>query len=153
MKYSGENSGKTLSFKLEIGGSPELLKVVRACISEFGLAYGMSSNEIYDINLSVNEICANIMEHDYHWDLEQKIVISVENQADGLEIRVRDFAPKKDPSLFQSRNLEEMEGSGLGIFLVGELMDEVRYNDGVKNGNEIIMKKNHVSKMENEYGI
>jgi anti-sigma regulatory factor (Ser/Thr protein kinase) len=126
---------------------------VRACISEFGAALGFGEQEIYDMNLAVNEVCVNIMEHDYRWEADKKIKIMLWGEPREVEIRVRDFAPPKDPSLFHSRNLDKLEGSGLGIFLVGELMDSIQYNQNLKEGNEIIMKKYHKAKMENEYGV
>ncbi len=153
MKYAGKKNSESLFLELEIAGTPELLKVVRASISEFGMLLGLASHEIYDINLSVNEVCANIMEHDYKWDASQRIRISLTGQPKGIEVKIRDFAPPKDPTLFRSRDLEEMKGSGLGLFLVGELMDEVHYNSEVEEGNEIIMRKSCNIKVENDYGV
>ncbi|NOY77234.1 MAG: ATP-binding protein [Calditrichaeota bacterium] len=148
MKYGGGDKKCVQSIKIEFDGSPELLRVVRACISEFGLNRGFNSQEIYDMNLSVNEVCANIMEHVYGWDAESKITIRIKADAEGITIWVRDYGESKDPTQFKSRNLNEMEGSGLGIFLVNELMDEVQYNNEINEGNEIIMKKYHGRGME-----
>ncbi len=139
---------RTQSLKIEFDGNPDLLKVVRACISEFGVNNGFMSNEIYDINLSVDEVCANIMEHVYQWNPGSKITVNIEADSRAITIRVRDYGEAKNPEQFQSRDLNKMEGSGLGIFLVHELMDEVGYNRKIKIGNEIIMKKYHTRKME-----
>ncbi len=148
MKYSGGEKNRTHSLTIEFDGDPELLKVVRACISEFGLNCGFRSNEIYDMNLSINEVCANVMEHVYHWDPGSKITISIEADPEAMTIRVRDYGDPKDPTQFQSRDLNEIKDSGLGIFLVNELMDDIHYNSELKKGNEIIMKKYHARGME-----
>jgi len=148
MKYGGGRKKSVQSMKIEFDGSPELLRVVRACISEFGLNNGFDSQEIYDMNLSVNEVCANVMEHVYHWDSGLKITVSIEADQEAMTIRVRDYGETKDSTQFRSRDLSKMQGSGLGIFLVNELMDDVCYNKDLKEGNEIIMKKYHTRRME-----
>ena len=148
MKYTGEEKKSTQSLKIEFDGNPELLKVVRVCISEICLNNGFMSSEIYDINLSVNEVCANIMEHVYHWNPGSKITVKIEATPQCITIRVRDYGDAKNPEQFQSRDLNKMEGSGLGIFLVHKLMDEVGYNKEIEIGNEIIMKKYHAREME-----
>ncbi len=148
MKYKGGEKRQCESIRIEINGNPNLLKVLRACISEFGLNYGFKSNEIYDMNLSVNEVCANIMEHVYHWNLESKITVNMEVNDKEMTIRIRDYGEAKNPEDFQSRDLDEIEASGLGIFLVNELMDEISYNKELKQGNEIIMKKYRTGRLE-----
>jgi len=148
MKYTGEEKKSTQSLEIEFDGNPELLKVVRVCISEICLNNGFMPSEIYDINLSVNEVCANIMEHVYHWNPGSKIRVKIEATPQCITIRVRDYGDAKNPEQFQSRDLNKMEGSGLGIFLVHKLMDEVRYNKEIEIGNEIIMKKYHAREME-----
>ena len=41
-----------------------------------------------------------------------------------------------------SKDLDELEGSGLGMFLIKSLMDEVDYKQTSKLGTELILKKN-----------
>ncbi|GBD94243.1 serine-protein kinase RsbW [bacterium BMS3Abin05] len=132
---------KTLSMKIEFGGNPVLLKLIRLCLSEFGKDFGYNPNDIYDITIAVNEICANIMEHVYRWDSNSEIVLKIKADPVKMVISIRDFGEKSLPAEFKSRDLDDMREGGLGVFLVHELMDEIRYNQNLKVGNEIILTK------------
>ena len=84
-----------------------------------------------DLQLDVNEAQANIIEHAYLGDPSKYIYFNFAIYEDKLEIIIKDNGiPLKSDSIEKkiSNNLEKLEGSGLGLFLIYTLMDEINFS-------------------------
>ncbi len=100
------------------------------------------NTDMHRIILAVDEAVANIMEHAYeNRDPESKLTINLMLDADStkFEVRIQDSGKEFDPSDIQTPDIETHvaagKRSGLGIFLMRQIMDEVKYTfvSGVKN--------------------
>ena len=99
---------------------------------------------IYAVRLSCEEIIVNIINYAYPAGTDGYIGVHVTTNQGKLCIEIQDggipFTPieKEEPDI--SRDLEEREIGGLGIFLVFQMMDEVeyRYEEGK---NKLMMRK------------
>jgi len=127
--------------KLVIPSDPKIIRAVRACIGELASGMGFSSEQVHDINLAVNEICANVIKHAYGWNSKGKIIIKLQGDGNKLRISIRDYAPKQDPKQFRSRDLNQLDSHGLGLFLVEQLVDKLQFNTKHRVGNECIIEK------------
>lgn len=95
----------------------------------------------FEIEVSLYEALANAVEHGCGHDPEKRVEIIVAcEEHRGMIIIVRDpgkgFDPDSVPSPVVGKNI--YADSGRGIFLINQLMDEVRFE---KNGTEIWMIK------------
>jgi serine/threonine-protein kinase RsbW len=95
----------------------------------------------FEIELAVTEALANAVEHGCRHDTGKLVEVCVEcDRARGVLIIIRDpgtgFDPAALPSPLQGERIYS-EG-GRGVFLINQLMDEVRYEKG---GTEIWMRK------------
>jgi serine/threonine-protein kinase RsbW len=102
-------------------------------------------NEVSDdVLLAVNEAVTNIMVHGYK-NSEEQIELFFENSDDIVSIWLYDNAPPFDPTTYISPNLnlplKDRPYGKMGIFLIFNLMDEVRYRRMSDNRNELILKK------------
>jgi serine/threonine-protein kinase RsbW len=93
------------------------------------------------IEVALNEALANAVVHGAKADPSKLIECEVEcDQERGMLIVVRDpgqgFDPKSLPNPLRGRNL--LSSHGRGIYLINQLMDEVKF---LKNGTEIHMIK------------
>jgi serine/threonine-protein kinase RsbW len=102
---------------------------------------GCVAGKEFDIEVAVNEALANAVQHGCANDPAKQVEVTVEcDPASGMLIVVKDpgsgFDPTDVPSPIVGQQL--YADHGRGIFLINELMDEVRYENG---GTEIWMRK------------
>jgi serine/threonine-protein kinase RsbW len=99
------------------------------------------SGKDFEIETALREALANAVVHGCKGDPGQKIQVAVGcDESRGMLIIVRDpgtgFDPRSIPSPTTGQNLYRSHGRG--IYLINELMDEVRFEKG---GTEIWMRK------------
>lgn len=92
------------------------------------------------ITLAVDEAVANIMKHAYRGQpAEMTIEVDLRCDAQKFEAIIRDSGQPFDPSTISDVNLGEHlqlgKTSGLGLFLMRQIMDEVNYSfrEGARN--------------------
>ena len=120
------------------------LASIRQFIAREGGELGLDESAIYDLQLAVDEACANSVEHGYGGE-GGKIEISIEPTNDGVQVIVRDWGHVFDPAAVSSPNvsapLEQRPLGGLGLFLMQQVMDEVRFEFDAEKGNTLTMVK------------
>ena len=110
---------------------------IMAIVKDSGCAVGHE----HDIELALFEALANAIRHGAANDATKTVTCAVAcDQKRGMLIVVRDpgtgFDPEKIPSPIHGQNL--FSHHGRGIYLINQLMDEVRFERG---GTEIHMRK------------
>ena len=113
------------------------VKRVMGIVNQMGCAEGKE----FEIETSLMEALANAVTHGSGDDPDKQIQICVAcDEARGMLIIVRDpgggFDPAQIPSPVQGKNVYLEHGRG--IYLINQLMDEVRFEEG---GTEIHMRK------------
>ena len=90
----------------------------------------LSEEDIYKIELSLVEMCTNIMRYAYRRK-KGEIVIKAWYEKGDFLLEIRDSGVPFDPRQVERPTLEEMinrdEMGGLGIFLARKLMDRFSY--------------------------
>jgi len=106
---------------------------------------GMDDAEVYVVKLAVDEACTNIIEHAYGVENEGEIECTCDAEDDRLTFILRDHGKPFDPSSVTepdlSSGLEKRPLGGLGVYLMRQLMDEVRYESFGEAGNLLTMVK------------
>ena len=112
------------------------------------LSFGFAKKERNQIQLAIEEVLINIIQHGYG-KKEGKIDIAIDmNKEKELKILVKDKADFFDPTSLdlkeiekkKSFSLEERKEGELGIFFIRNLMDEVLY-ERKKDTNYLLLKK------------
>jgi serine/threonine-protein kinase RsbW len=127
-----------LTLPADVNAISPVVQEIMATINEMGCAAGRE----FEIELSLREALANAIEHGGGNDRSKQVQCCVAcDKARGMLIVVRDpgpgFDPAKLPSPVLGQNL--FSTGGRGIYLINQLMDEVRFERG---GTEIHMRKN-----------
>ena len=122
----------------------EYMSVIRLTTSAVASKVGFDIEEIDDVKVAIGEACNNIIRHgldegkecfNIEYSIyEDKLTISVKDDGCGF-----DTSEIKEPKI--DGNVEKLDESGLGIFIIKSLMDEVTINSDKENGTEIIMTK------------
>jgi serine/threonine-protein kinase RsbW len=113
-----------------------VVQKIMAVVNEMGCAAGRE----YEIELALYEALANAVEHGSENDPSKKIQCSVAcDHGRGMLIVVRDPGPGFDPASIPSPIVGQniFSTGGRGIYLINQLMDEVRFEKG---GTEIHMR-------------
>ncbi|RAP26591.1 hypothetical protein DID74_01885 [Candidatus Marinamargulisbacteria bacterium SCGC AG-333-B06] len=106
------------------------IKTIRKEIELLCNSININHKTKLDIQLAVNEAQANIIEHAYLGNPNNHIHFNFLMFQDKLEIIITDKGiPLQSNSIEKkiSNNLEKLEGSGLGLFLIYTLMDEIEF--------------------------
>ena len=132
---------KKNSYRLKLPANSENLDIIRKFISGIAANMGFSEDDIYQIELAVDEACSNVIKHAYpdNETNEKVLNITVREKPDRLEITIADRGHGFDPNCLETPDMEKYLKSGkrggLGIHLIKTLMDEVvfRIKPGVRN--------------------
>ena len=131
--------GEILKDRLIVSNDTKFLIVVRDFVSRLIRQSRMAKEEENKVILAVDEAVTNIIEHGYDEGAEGSIEIEVEVGGEQFKVIIRDtgrvFNPSSIPDPDMKEHVQKGHKKGLGIFLMRQIMDEVRYKfkDGVKN--------------------
>jgi serine/threonine-protein kinase RsbW len=108
---------------------------------------GLNENDVYSVQLAVDEACTNIIEHGYEGEGIGEIECTCEILPDGIMITLIDegklFNPKDAPIPKLQIPLDELVSRGAGVYLMHKVMDEVTYSVSKDNKNKLkLFKKN-----------
>lgn len=122
----------------------EYMSVIRLTTSAIASKIGFDIEEVDDVKVSIGEACTNIIKHGFseqqdsfnieYTIYEDKLTISVKDNGAGF-----DTSKIKQPSI--DSDVAGIDDSGLGIFIIKSLMDEVEIKSNREEGTEIIMTK------------
>ena len=125
---------------MNIPGKPEYVGTVRIAVAHVASHAGFDIEEIDDIKIAVSEACTNIISHS-HEDQEFNYDVILDVKEEGLAITVKDFGMGFNVENYVEPILGESQGSGLGLFIIRALMDEVDIYSEPGQGANIYMIK------------
>ena len=133
--------GTKLRMKALLKNVPRALE----CVSKWAEEAGFGERALYEIQLAVDEACANVVDHAYQEVDAGDIEVSCQLDGQVLTVRVRDWGQGFDLGCVAEPDLkaplEERCLGGLGLFLVKEMMDHVEFVSDPERGNELVMRK------------
>ena len=133
------------TFTLQVPSSTENLAMIRDFVTSIGAQAGLTPPEVAQLELAVDEACANVIEHAYGQDLSKEVSVRATLDADAVEIDVIDTGKGFDPAAVEQLELDKLvanrKSGGLGMRLMKTLMDEVHYEMIPGKKNELRMIK------------
>ena len=113
-------------------------------LQAFADGHGISPGTLFALNLALEELVTNIISYGYPDTGEHVITVSLDVDGADLHVRLEDDAKAFNPLEKETPDLdapiEERGIGGLGVHLVRELMDDVRY-ERVGARNVLSMRK------------
>ncbi len=136
-------AGPTRRFRLQVPAEDRHLAEIRDFIQDVGEKIQIPGKILANTKLAVDEACTNIVKHGYKGKTGFIEVVVTGNQREfSMEIRDQgesfDLRNVKSPDL--KMYVETRKRGGLGVFLMNQLMDDVRYRGG-PDGNVLMMSK------------
>lgn len=141
---------------VELRSNPLYLSGMREMVGSIARRLGFSEEACGQMALAVDEALCNVMKHGYSKAPDRPIWIKLTpiggvstpdamhkhgNPTTGLKIVLEDEAEQVDPGKIKGRNLDEIRPGGLGVHIIHEVMDEVRYEKRTPVGMRLTMVK------------
>jgi serine/threonine-protein kinase RsbW len=140
------NNSKNITKRLVIKSRTENLSSLRDFISDNANNAGLSTDDIDDIILAVDEACTNIIKHAYKSVPDGEIIIEINYNTRKFTIKLIDhgnsFDPESVPVPDLQKYLRQRKVGGLGLYLMRTLMDDVKYVSIPGEYNQILLSKN-----------
>lgn len=133
------------TFTLDVPSSTKNLAIIRDFVGRVAAQAGLVDAEVSQLELAVDEACANVIEHAYGDDATKQVAIRAVFDEDTLTIHVIDTGRGFDPTTIAEQDVKDLiakrRTGGLGMRLIRTLMDEVHYEIQPGTKNELRMVK------------
>lgn len=129
---------------LEMLSQPRLLSAARAMVGNIAQGVGFDDVQSGQVSLAVDEALCNIINHGYGRRDDGRIWLKLwawNAEPPGIRIVIEDLAQQVDPDKIRSRDLDDIRPGGLGVFIIREIMDEVKYEQRSEGGMRLTMAK------------
>jgi serine/threonine-protein kinase RsbW len=139
--------GQEVSKNILINNNLSEIERLSKAVAEFGKKNNLSSEVIYDVRLALEEVVSNIINYGFEDNYEHQISIEMNLQGEILTMKIKDDGKPFNPLEVKNTNLEkpldEREIGGMGIYIVQQLMDELRYSR--EKDNNILFLRKHIA--------
>lgn len=129
----------TLNLHNDISEIPRLTE----WIEMLGESMELPMPAVFQVNLALEEAVVNVMNYAYPGETGRPVTLSVDGDSKLMTFQLMDEGIAFDPTSHEAPDLtlsaEERPIGGLGIFLVEELMKEVRYERSEDGKNILTM--------------
>ena len=130
--------------KMELPSSTDYISLVRQFVGGIAQKAGFTEIDIEKIELALDEACSNVLQHAYKFESNNRYAIEISVKNAKLDIVITDqgdsftFEEAVVPDIEQ--HVSELKVGGLGIFIMQQMMDDVKYEPS-NNGNILRMAK------------
>jgi serine/threonine-protein kinase RsbW len=135
----------TQKFSLSVDSRLERLSEIADFVELAARECGMNDAQVYDVQMAVDEACANVIEHAYRGRTDGTIDIACEKEGKEFIVTIQDLGERFDPKKVarpRTRDpLSKRNIGGLGLFFMHKLMDQVKFEFSSGSGNRLTMVK------------
>jgi len=137
---------RPITAELHCPADERILRWVRSVVVQTALGHGFDEDTVHQIELSVDEACANVVEHAYPEppDLPFPLVVRFECHPDSLCITVIDRgsgAGRRGAVKTLEEYLTVKRYRGLGTYIMQRFMDKVEFSQSPGEGTCVSMVK------------
>ena len=138
---------KKATYQLKLPAETDNLELIRNFVNEIARQLPFTEEEIFHIELAVDEAATNVIQHAYKTNRRKNPIIEVKVEvfADRLEVVIGDRGVGFDPEKVQRHDVQEylkkLKRGGLGLYIIRQLMDEVSFRVQPGKRNEVRMVK------------
>ncbi len=144
-------------FKLTVPNNIQYLEIIQSAINEMSKKLGFSGKSLYQIQLGVEEAVANVVKHAFEEGEQNEFDVVCKKVPLGIQITIKEKGipfdpeklPKYDPAALTSD--DDKTSSGLGVYLMKEIMDEFSFHNLGLEGKETKLVKYLPKKNIKEY--
>lgn len=124
-------------FSLTLPSDSQYVIAARLLATSVAGIAGFNVEQIEDIRMAVGEAMNNAV---LHSDCHEEVSLDVDLEDSFIQIKVSDQGTGFNPQEVE-QDLDNYQGSGLGLFIIDSLMDEVDIDSNSESGTSITMRK------------
>ena len=117
--------------RFRINNNFEELKILNRSVRTFLGTINISSKTIYKVNLILEEMITNIIKYGYDDNNQHEIEVNINITVEHIRLRIIDDGNEFDSAMSPNPDtdipLEKMRIGGLGIFLVKNISNNIKY--------------------------
>ncbi|MFD2166435.1 ATP-binding protein [Thalassotalea euphylliae] len=136
MNQSDNNNNSYVCFS-----KTEALKDIRAYVRDRAKSFGYSKDNVDAIVLAIDEACANVIRHGYHFDECGQLCVESYTDKDDAVFVIKDTCPKVSEKDLTPKNECLSDPGGLGVSLMRTIMDSVTFLSHQGKGNHLELRK------------
>lgn len=121
--------------KLRLNGNSDTLALVRKVIDAAVNHLSMKANLLNDLKLATTEACTNVIRHAYKFDSLKYYDVEIKISEELLMVELFYSDPGFDPQKIPVPDLKKMNEGGLGVYIIKNIMDYVKYTTDANSGN------------------
>lgn len=135
---------------------PRYLSGARDLVSAVAKRLGFDDQACGQIALAVDEALCNVIRHGYDRRADGRIWLSIwpveeaAGEARGMRIVIEDEAKQVDPEKIKGRDLEDVKPGGLGVYIIKQVMNWVRYERREVAGMRLVLVKVHTPRQDQQ---
>jgi len=126
------------------------LPALRNFIERFCRHTAIKDDARFDLKLAVDEACTNIITYGFENIEPGFIKMTLHQYTDRIVVTIIDNGRRFDPEEVSTPDIDahwkHRNIGGLGLFLIKELVDEMRYQGNSEKGNRMVLTKRLSSK-------
>lgn len=127
-------------FVVTFNSNPLNTRVVRGVLKSFLIQHGVMEEDVWDLEIAVNEALTNVIKHTYKNDPTKLMKMSIVWDGESVEIFIRDYGEHVDPKSLQPRLPDPEREGGFGLYIIHRVFDSVEFLNVCK-GNLLILRK------------
>jgi anti-sigma regulatory factor (Ser/Thr protein kinase) len=124
-------TGDSPTFRLEVPSETRFLGLVRDAARRMAELSGFDEATAEKIALAVDEAATNVLEHAYHGARDRVVRVDMDEGDESLCVEVVDDGDPMDPARLRDLDIpgleKERRTGGLGVHLMGRIMDSVTF--------------------------
>jgi anti-sigma regulatory factor (Ser/Thr protein kinase) len=136
------------SISLHLPCNLRYLSILRDATLEFCLSAGLSEFQGYQVEMAVDEACANVIRLSYGGECEAAaeashpgFLVKITEQIEELVVEIVDRGAGFNVSDVVEPEIKESTDGEIGFFVIDKFVDHVDYQRGTQDGNRLILKK------------
>ena len=118
-------------------------RIAMNCSASFARIFGFASERIEDLKTAVSEACINAIEHGNKGRPDTRVIVTMDFSDDLFSVSVKDEGdgiPELPKDEIVLQKIEELKPpTGLGIYLIKQLVDQVEFNAMTNGGHAVRM--------------
>jgi anti-sigma regulatory factor (Ser/Thr protein kinase) len=130
---------------LEVPSETAYLAVVRDLTRKMAETAGFDAATALNVALAVDEAASNVIEHAYHGRPGKRFEVRIDDNASEFRVEVIDAGDMVDPRTLPRVDLEryasERRTGGLGVHLMGKIMDSVTFRRSARKNVCCLVKR------------
>lgn len=137
---------------VEFFSQPRYLSGARDLVSAVAKRFGFDDTACGQLALAVDEALCNVIRHGYDRRPDGRIWVKIwplsdaDAAAEGIRIIIDDLAQQIDPEKIKGRDLDDIRPGGLGVYIIRQVMDAVRFEKRTEGGMRLHMVKRLASR-------